>query len=297
MTVEGSYKQSIKLIEQNFDHIFFTGSTETGKSIMKLASKNLTPLTLELSGTNPVIIFKNANLDIAAKRIVWGKFFNSGQSCMAPNHIFIDKEIEKDFIEKLKQCIVSFYGDDPILSENLSKLEKKQFLSTVEILKRYKKEKRILYGGTISKKKLKISPTILKTKLDETDILQKELFSALLPVIGINNMESALKQINQTSKPLAIYLFGGNKKIHNQISRVTSSGTICINDVMLPVLIPNLPFGGVGQSGIGKFHGEEGFRNFSNQKSITFKGFLFDVNLRYPPYEKVKKFLKLIFKI
>jgi len=297
MTVEGVNKQSRKLIEQNFDHIFFTGSTETGKSIMKLASKNLTPLTLELSGTNPVIIFKNANLDVAAKRIVWGKFFNSGQSCMAPNHIFIDKEIENIFIEKLKKCIVSFYGDNPIISENLSKLEKKQFTSTVEILKQYKKEKRILFGGTFSKKKLKISPTILRTKLNETDILQKELFSSLLPVIGINDKESALKQISQTSKPVAIYLFGGNKKIHNHILKVTSSGTICINDVMLPVLIPNLPFGGVGKSGIGKFHGEEGFRNFSNQKSITFKGFLFDSSLRYPPYERVKKFLKFIFQV
>jgi len=297
MTVEGDNKQSIKLIEQNFDHIFFTGSTETGKSIMKLASKNLTPLTLELSGTNPVIVFKNANLEVAAKRIVWGKFFNSGQSCMAPNHIFVDKEIENIFIEKLKKCILSFYGDNPIISENLSKLEKKQFTSTLEILEQYKKEKRILFGGTFSKKKLKISPTILRTKLNETDILQQELFSSLLPVIGINDKESALKQINQTSKPLAIYLFGGNKKIHNHISKVTSSGTICINDVMLPVLIPNLPFGGVGQSGIGKFHGEEGFRNFSNQKSITFKSFLFDLNLRYPPYESVKKFLKFIFQV
>ena len=152
-------------------------------------------------------------------------------------------------------------------------------------------------GGLLVKKKLKISPTILRTKLNETDILQKELFSSLLPVIGINDKESALKLITQTSKPLAIYLFGGNKKIHNHISKVTSSGTICINDVMLPVLIPNLPFGGVGQSGIGKFHGEEGFRNFSNQKSITFKGFLFDLNLRYPPYERVKKFLKFIFQV
>ena len=137
----------------------------------------------------------------------------------------------------------------------------------------------------------------MNTKLDEKDILQKELFSSLLPVIGIESQESALKQINQTSKPLAIYLFGGNKKIHHHISKVTSSGSICINDVMLPVLIPNLPFGGVGDSGIGKFHGEEGFRSFSNQKSITFKGFLFDLNLRYPPYKRVKNFLKFIFKI
>ena len=295
ITEEGDYKKSIKLIEQNFDHIFFTGSTEAGKSIMKLASKNLTPVTLELSGKNPVIIFNNANLEVTAKRIVWGKFFNSGQSCMAPNHIFVDKKIENNLIEKLKQSIVDFYGENPIISEDLSKLEKKQFLSTLEILKRYKKEKRILYGGYFCKKKLKISPTILQTKLNEKDILQKELFSSLLPVIGINNKGSALKQINLNSKPLAIYVFGGNKKIHNDISKLTSSGTICINDVMLPVLIPNLPFGGVGQSGIGKFHGEEGFRNFSNQKSITFKDFLFDSNLRYPPYKRVKKFLKFIF--
>ena len=297
LTVEGDYKQSTKLIEQNFDHIFFTGSTKTGKSIMKLASKNLTPLTLELSGTNPVIIFKNANLEVAAKRIVWGKFFNSGQSCMAPNHIFVEKEIENQFIDKLKQFIEDFYGKNPLNSENLSKLEKNQFSSTIEILKQYKKEKRILFGGTFNKKTLKISPTVLRAQIDEKKILQKELFSSLLPVIGINDKESALKQINQTSKPLAIYLFGGNKKIHNHVSRVTSSGTVCINDVMLPVLIPNLPFGGVGQSGIGKFHGEAGFQNFSNQKSITFKGFLFDINLRYPPYEKVNKFLKFIFKI
>ncbi len=297
LTIEGGYKESIKLIEQNFDHIFFTGSSETGKSIMKTASKNLTPLTLELSGTNPVIILKNANLEIAAKRIVWGKFFNSGQSCVAPNHIFVEKEIENLLFEELKKFITIFYGNNPITSKNLSKLEKKQYSKTLELLKRYKKEKRILFGGIYSKKRMKISPTIIKAKLEEKDIIQKELFSSLLPVIAIENKDSALKIINQASKPLVIYIFGGNKKIHDHISKVTSSGSICINDVMLPVLIPNLPFGGVGKSGIGKFHGEEGFKNFSNQKSITYKGFLFDLDLRYPPYEKVMKFIKLIFKI
>ena len=297
LTIEGGYKESKKLVEQNFDHIFFTGSTETGKSIMKSASSNLTPLTLELSGTNPVIIFKNANLEIAAKRIVWGKFFNSGQSCMAPNHIFVEKEIEKQLVEELKKFITIFYGKNPLTSKNLSKLQKKQFSITSELLKKYKKENRILFGGTYSKKRMKVAPTILKVKLQDKNIIQKELFSSLLPVIGIENKDSALQKINQTSKPLAIYIFGGNKQIHTHISKVTSSGTICINDVMLPVLIPNLPFGGVGESGMGKFHGEEGFQNFSNQKSITYKGFLFDVVLRYPPYEKVMKIIKFIFKI
>ncbi len=141
LTIEGDYKESKKLTEQNFDHIFFTGSTETGKFIMKSASKNLTPLTLELSGTNPVIIFKNANLEVAAKRIVWGKFFNSGQSCVAPNHIFVEKEIEKNLIEELQKCIISFYGKNPITSKNLSKLQKEQFSLTLKILKKYKKFK------------------------------------------------------------------------------------------------------------------------------------------------------------
>ncbi len=296
-TIEGDYKESIKLIGQNFDHIFFTGSTETGKSIMKLASKNLTPITLELSGTNPAIVLKNANLEIAAKRIVWGKFFNSGQSCVAPNHIFVEKEIENELIKELEKYITIFYGQNPITSKNLSKLEKKQFSITLERLKRFKKDKRILFGGLHSKKKRKISPTILRLKLEENNLIQTELFSSILPIIAIENKESALKKINQGSKPLAIYIFGGNKKIHNQISKVTSSGSICINDVMLPVLIPNLPFGGVGKSGTGKFHGKEGFRNFSNQKSITYKGLLFDLDLRYPPYERVMKLIKLIFKI
>ena len=297
LTIEGDYKESVRLIEQNFDHIFFTGSTETGKSVMKLASKNLTPLTLELSGTNPVIIFKNANLEIAAKRIVWGKFFNSGQSCIAPNHIFVEKEIENQLVKELKKFITIFYGKNPITSKNLSKLEKNQFSITSKILNRYKKKKQILFGGNFCKKRMKISPTILRVNLKEKTIIQKELFGPLLPVIAIDNKDSALKKINQFSKPLAIYIFGGNKKIHDHISKVTSSGTFCINDVMLPVLIPNLPFGGVGKSGMGKFHGEEGFRNFSNQKSITYKGFLFDLDLRYPPYEKVMKVIKFIFRI
>ena len=272
-TIEGDYKQSIKLIKQKFDHIFFTGSTETGKSIMKLASKNLTPLTLELSGTNPVVIFKNANLDIAAKRIVWGKFFNSGQSCMAPNHIFVEKVIESKLIAKLKKYITIFYGKNPITSKNLSKLQKEQFALTLGRLKRLKKNNQILFGGLYSKKKMKISPTILKFKLEENDLIREELFSSLLPIIAFENKDSVIKKINQSSKPLAIYIFGGNKNIHEHFIKVTSSGTVCINDVMLPVLIPNLPFGGVGKSGMGKFHGKEGFRNFSNQKSITHKGF------------------------
>jgi len=297
LTIEGDYKESIKLVAQDFDHIFFTGSTESGKSIMKSASKNLTPLTLELSGTNPVIIFKNANLEIAAKRIVWGKFFNSGQSCIAPNHIFVEKEIENQLIENLKKFITIFYGKNPINSKNLSKLQKKQYSKTLELLKKYKKEKRILFGGISCKKRMKVSPTILRANLEEKKIIHKELFSSILPVIKIENTNSIIKNINQSPKPLAIYIFGGNKKIHNHISKVTSSGSICINDVMLPVLIPNLPFGGVGQSGMGKFHGEEGFKNFSNQKSITYKGFLFDLDLRYPPYEKVMKFIKFFFKI
>ena len=294
---EGDYKQAEKLSSSNFDHIFFTGSSETGKVIMKSASKNLTPLTLELSGTNPVIIFKNANLNIAAKRIVFGKFFNSGQSCMAPNHIFIEKIIFHKFIQELKKAIEAFYGKDPIKSENLSKLESKQFLRTLEILKKSKKNQKVIFGGLFSKKHSKVSPTLLEVKNEKDILLQKEIFSSLLPIMPIDNYQKAIKIIQKRSKPLAIYIFGGNKKIHKHINKITSSGSICIDDVMLPVLIPNLPFGGIGQSGMGKFHGEEGFKNFSNQKSITFKSNFLDADIRYPPYEKVLEIIRYIFKV
>ena len=297
ITIEGNYKEAEKLASKDFDHIFFTGSSNTGKSIMKLAANNLTPLTLELGGTNPVIIFKNANLEIAAKRIVWGKFFNSGQSCMAPNHIFVEKTIESKLIKELKKAIVNFYGVNPLKSKDLSKLERNQFERTLTILKKTKYGKKIIYGGSHNRSLSKISPTILKINNSKDLLLNNELFSSLLPIMSIDNYKYAVDIIKRTSKPLAIYIFGGNSRKHRHISESTSSGSICINDVMLPVLIPNLPFGGVGQSGMGKFHGEEGFKNFSNQKSITSKNNFLDINLRYPPYTNVLKLIKIFFKI
>ena len=297
LTIEGDYKEAEKLVNEDFDHIFFTGSTNTGKSIMQSASKNLTPLTLELSGTNPVIILNNANLKIAAKRIVWGKFFNSGQSCIAPNHIFIEKNIESKFIKELKNSIFEFYGENPIKSNNLSKLEKKQFIKTLEFLKQSKINKKIIHGGDYNKKKFKIAPTIIKAKNAKDPLIQNEIFSPLLPILSIDNYKDAIDIIQKNSKPLAVYIFGGNKNIHQLIYNFSSSGSVCINDVMLPVLIPDLPFGGVGLSGMGRFHGEDGFRNFSNKKSITQKSNFFDVDLRYPPYEKVLEIIKIFFKI
>ena len=295
--VEGNYKKSEKLASQDFDHIFFTGSSTTGRTIMKLAAKNLTPLTLELSGTNPVIVIKNANLKIAAKRIVWGKFFNSGQSCMAPNHVFVEKTVENKLIEEIKKSIIDFYGKNPLESENLSKLEKSQFLKTLELLKESRNTQKVIFGGQHSIKKSKISPTLLKIKNEKDILIQEEIFSSLLPIMPIKNLAEALEIIQNNSKPLALYIFGGNKNIHDDICKVTSSGSICINDVMLPVLIPNLPFGGVGLSGMGKFHGEEGFLNFSNQKSVTFKSNFFDISLRYPPYKSFLKIIKFFLKI
>ena len=264
---------------------------------MKLAAKNLTPLTLELSGTNPVIVIKNANLKIAAKRIVWGKFFNSGQSCMAPNHVFVEKTVENKLIEEIKKSIIDFYGKNPLESENLSKLEKSQFLKTLELLKESRNTQKVIFGGQHSIKKSKISPTLLKIKNEKDILIQEEIFSSLLPIMPIKNLAEALEIIQNNSKPLALYIFGGNKNIHDDICKVTSSGSICINDVMLPVLIPNLPFGGVGLSGMGKFHGEEGFLNFSNQKSVTFKSNFFDISLRYPPYKSFLKIIKFFLKI
>ena len=216
---------------------------------------------------------------------------------MAPNHIFVEKEVEKELTKELKKVIKEFYGNQPIKSVNLSKLESNQFTRTLKILKKYKTTKSILFGGFYSKKESKISPTILKIRTKDELIIKEELFSSLLPILPVKDYKSALNIIHKNSRPLAIYIFGGNRLIHKKISNLTSSGSICINDVLLPVLIPNLPFGGVGQSGMGKFHGEEGFKNFSNQKSITANSNLFDINLRYPPYEWIQKLIKFFFKI
>ena len=176
--VEGGYKKAEALVKENFDHIFFTGSSKTGKSIMKSAANNLTPLTLELSGTNPVVILKDANLKIAAKRIVWGKFFNSGQSCMAPNHLFVEKSILEQLIIEIKNSILEFYGNNPINSDNLSKLEDTQYARTLQILKNSKNK--LIYGGKYSKKKLKISPTLLKVKNEKDPLIMGEIFGSLL---------------------------------------------------------------------------------------------------------------------
>ena len=297
ITIEGNYKVAGKLTNLNFDHIFFTGGTKTGKSIMKSAAKNLIPITLELSGTNPVIVLKNANIKIAARRIVWGKFFNSGQSCVAPNHIFVEKIIAEELIKELKNAIIDFYGSNPIKSPNISKLEKDQFSRTLRTLKKLIATEKIIYGGNYDKKQSKISPTIIKLKSDKDSLLKCEVFSSLLPLLTIDNLQSVLEIIQKSPKPLSIYMFGGNSRDHKQLSNMTSSGSVCLNDVMLPVLIPNLPFGGVGLSGIGRFHGETGFKNFSNQKSITYKSNFLDVKLRYPPYDRVLKFIKIFFKI
>ena len=297
LTLEGGYKKAEALVKEDFDHIFFTGSSKTGKSIMKSAANHLTPLTLELSGTNPVVILKNANLKIAARRIVWGKFFNAGQSCMAPNHLFVEKSILEKLMIEIKNSILEFYGKNPINSDNLSKLEDKQYVRTLQILKNSRNKNKIIFGGNYSNKKSKISPTLLKVKNEKDRLITSEIFSSLLPVMAIDNHKKAIEIIQNNSKPLAIYIFGGNKSIHQKITNLTSSGTICINDVMLPVLIPNLPFGGVGLSGMGKFHGEEGFKTFSNQKTVTKKSNFLDIKLRYPPYEKISKLINMIFKI
>jgi len=297
LTIEGGYEEAIKLVNQDFDHIFFTGSSKTGKSIMKLAARNLTPVTLELSGTNPVIVFKNANLKIAAKRIVWGKFFNSGQSCMAPNHIFVEESIRNDLTKEIKKSILDFYGKDPLKSEDLSKLEENNFMRSIQILNKAKYKNQIIYGGQFDKQQFKICPTIVKVESEKNTLIKEELFSSILPILALNNLESILKIIQKSPKPLAIYIFGGSNIEHEKISNITSSGSICINDVIIPVITSNLPFGGVGQSGMGKFHGEAGFKNFSNQKSITYRSNLFDVNLRYPPYSKIMDLINFIFKI
>ena len=292
--IEGDAEISKALLKEKFDHIFFTGSIETGKSVMKAASKNLTPVTLELGGKTPCIVDKEINLEIAAKRIVWGKFFNSGQTCIAPDYILADKKITNNLIKYLIREIKNFYTASPQTSKDYSRIiNEKHFNRIISYIDKNK----VIFGGDYDKNDLYIAPTIIKNVTFKDKIMQEEIFGPLLPIIEYDTINEAIKLINDKEKPLAIYLFSNDKNIQNKVIRQTSSGGISINDTLSHITTPYMPFGGVGLSGMGKYHGKYGFDTFSNSKSVMKKSMKIDPSLRYAPYNMSLKTIKKILRI
>ena len=288
---EGGIDETTEILKLKFDKIFFTGSTKVGKIVYKAAAENLTPVTLELGGKSPAIVTKNADLDITAKRIVWGKFLNAGQTCVAPDYILAHENIQNELLEKLKFYINKFNYEAN--SEQYTKIiNQKNFNRLVKLIN-YDK---IYIGGNFEENNLYIEPTILQNIDWNDEVMKEEIFGPILPVIAFNDFDYILNEILQHEKPLAAYLFSNNSKEKENFTNTLSFGGGCINDVVMHLGNEKLPFGGVGNSGIGSYHGKYGFETFSHQKAILDKKTWGEPDLKYPPYSqnKIKWMKKLL---
>ena len=284
--IEGDGNIAADLMTQKFDHVFFTGGENIGKKVMEAAAKNLTPVTLELGGKSPAVVIEGANLEVTARRIIWGKSLNAGQTCIAPDHLLVEDKLFNSLISNLKTSINDFYGNAPLNSKHLgSIINQSQFNRLNHLLKQAKHNDQIIFGGDCNESEKRISPTLIKIENRNDQLMKEELFGPLLPILCIKNLDEAISDFKSLPKPLALYLFGGKEKEQKKILSMTSSGGICFNDVVLQAGIPELPFGGVGSSGMGKYHGKAGFDNFTHYKSILKRPFWLDLNFRYPPYK------------
>lgn len=280
---EGGIDETTELLKLKFDKIFFTGSTKVGKIVYKAASEHLTPVVLELGGKSPAIITQNANLEIAAKRIVWGKFLNAGQTCVAPDYLLVEESIQEQFLEMLRKYIKEFkYSPD---SEQYTKIiNQRNFQRLVGLIDKEK----IYFGGNFDEEKRYIEPTIVHSVDWDDHIMQEEIFGPLLPVISFKNYNMALNAVLELEKPLSAYLFTNNAEEKENFTQRLSFGGGCINDVVMHLSNGYLPFGGVGDSGIGNYHGKFGFEAFSHQKAILEKATWGEPNIKYPPYSEKK---------
>ena len=293
--VEGGVETSRALLEEKFGHIFFTGSTNVGKMVMRAASQHLTPVTLELGGKSPCVVWKDANIEVASRRILWGKFMNAGQTCVAPDYLLVHHDISKRFIEALVSGIRKFYGPSPQQSKDYARIINGNHF---ERLTKYLEDGTVLLGGEHDKKDLYISPTLLSNVKRAAPVMEDEIFGPILPILEFETMEDVIGRINSKPKPLALYLFTDNQSIQEAILRNTSSGGVCINDTVSHIVGSDLPFGGVGDSGFGSYHGKAGFDSFTHYKSVLRRSFSFDARMKYPPYKtelkKIKRILKFL---
>ncbi len=290
--VNGGIEESKELLAQRWDKIFFTGSTKVGKIILEAAAKHLTPVVLELGGKNPVVVDKDAKLKVAARRIVWGKLINAGQTCIAPDYLYIHESVKKEFLKILVATIKEFVTENPKTNINYPNIINTGAINRLENLL---KNADIYYGGEVDKEKLHLAPTILTNVSCKDQVMQDEIFGPILPVFSFNNLSEVIGFINSGEKPLAAYYFGENKNSKKEFLDNTFSGDAGINDVVMHFTNPNLPFGGVGYSGMGSYHGKKSFDAFSHERSVLKTTTKLDLPMRYPPLNNLA--LKILRKI
>lgn len=289
--LDGNREVNASLLDEKFDYIFFTGSPNVGKTVLEKASKHLTPVTLELGGKSPCIIEKSADIKLSAKRIAFGKCLNAGQTCVAPDYVYISEEVKDEFMSWYQFYIHKFFGNHPIENKNYPKIiNEKHFNRLIGLL-----DKNVVSGGKYNLDTLKIEPTVLDHITWDDNIMKEEIFGPLLPVLTFKHINEVIEILKDKEKPLALYLFTNDKTIEKEVLSKCRFGGGCINDTVVHLANPYLSFGGVGNSGMGQYHGLESFKTFSHSKSILKNSFILDIPLRYHPYNKIKSFIIPLF--
>ncbi|MEB3160828.1 MAG: aldehyde dehydrogenase family protein [Synechocystis sp.] len=290
--MEGDETVSQHLLQLSFDHIFFTGSPRVGKLVMAAAAQQLTPVTLELGGKSPCIVAAETNLQETAKRIIWGKCINAGQTCVAPDYLLVEERCLFELLPLLKQTIIDFFGADPSQSETYCRIINSRHWSRLVSLLN---QGQVIHGGDFHQGDRYFAPTLMREPDLTGAIMQEEIFGPILPILTYQTLDEAIAFVNERPKPLALYFFSDNRSQQEQILAETSSGGVCLNDILLHLAVADLPFGGVGMSGMGRYHGKASFDTFSHHKSILHRPFWGETNLRYPPYGDKLAWIKRLF--
>jgi aldehyde dehydrogenase (NAD+) len=291
--IEGGVPETTALLAQKFDHIFYTGNGKIGRVVMAAAAVNLTPVTLELGGKSPVIVDKSANIEVAARRVAWGKWLNAGQTCVAPDYVLVDEAVQDKFVEALRTSIKDFYGTNPHASDSYGRIvSPRHFDRLVSLMN----GGTVVVGGESAAQDRYIAPTVLgDVKLDSA-LMQEEIFGPLLPIISVKSTDEAIAFITERDHPLALYVFAENTAVVDTVLDRTTAGGVTVNGTLLHLTSPNLPFGGIGESGMGGYHGKSGVRIFQHLKPVLKRGTRIDPKMTYPPYtaRKLKIFRKVL---
>lgn len=293
--VEGGIEETQTLLSLPFDYMFFTGSEKVGKIVYEAAARKLIPVTLELGGKSPVIVDDTANIKVASERISFGKFTNAGQTCVAPDYILVQRKVKNDLIKALKKTITEFYGENIEKSPDFGRIVNQKHFNRLNDLIQIHKDN-VVFGGSSSKEDLYIEPTLLDNITNDNKIMKEEIFGPILPIITYDNFDEVLEIIQSKSKPLSLYLFSEDENMTHRVVEELSFGGGAINDTLMHLANPKLPFGGVGSSGIGQYHGKYSFDTFSHMKSYTFKSTRLESSLFFPPYKGKFKYIKTFFK-
>ncbi|WP_426454839.1 aldehyde dehydrogenase [Paenibacillus sp. S-38] len=291
--IEGGVEETTELLRQPFDYIFFTGSVPVGRIVMEAAAKRLIPVTLELGGKSPCIVHRDAKLELAAKRVAFGKFANSGQTCIAPDYLLVHEEVKDEFLRHLRGAVEEFYGREPLRSPDYGRIVSRRHYDR---LVRFLGDGRAVFGGQSDDEALRIAPTVLDGVSPEAPVMQEEIFGPILPVLTYREIGETIAAVNARPKPLALYLFTEDAGVQREVVEKVPFGGGCINDTLMHIATPHLPFGGVGESGMGSYHGESSFKAFSHFKSVLKQTTLFDIAFRYPSAKSGLKLMRRFMK-